>query len=629
MASSSRLLAGLTCLLTSSARAAAPEALSEQDFLRELPEVLTVTRLAQPLDEVPGAVTILDRETLRRSGARTVAEALRLVPGFIFLHKEGIGQPIATYHAEYEDFPRRLQVFIDGRSVYSSLATGTATHGMLGVVIEDIERIEVLRGSNSAAYGANAFLGVVNVVTRHAADTQGGLVRVEGGEAGLAEGVARVGWGKTAASWRLSASKRRDGGFPGLNDGFDLEQAHLRGDLIPSGQDELQATAGYVRHGWHTHGLAREEGWSNVYARLGWKRQLDRQAEFRAHALYDEERYENYFPRWRADGTARRLELEASHSFAPVQGVRLVWGGQYRHEEVTSPDLFASRPEQRFDWWRFFANAEWKPHPRWVVNAGALWEHHSIVGARLAPRLMINHHLSEDHTLRAGATTAYRMPTLFELRADWRNENGVPQVLASGKARPEVVDVLELGYLGQIRPLGLVIDVRRFQESAKDLLRFQRPCPGCPNDFVNKDPSLQNGWEVGLRWQPTSETQFLVNYTVLHLLPAADNTNATSSLRAPNHIATIAWFQRLPQELELSLIYTALGRHYWVRPADMIPAWQQTDLRLARKFRLGATRAEAALFVRAIDGGHIDYALRGLPPIELNRRAALSLRLEF
>ncbi len=613
------------------ASGAATAAVSEQDFFTEMPEVLSVSRLAQPLDEAPGAVTVLDRDLIRRSGARTVQELLRLVPGFITSHFEGAARPIAHYHAEYNGIVRRLQVFVDGRSVYSSMLVGSANQGMLAIVLEDVERIEVLRGSNSAAYGANAFLGVVNIVTRHAADTRGGMVSVSAGEAGVKDGVARVGWGDERAQFRVTAASRADRGFENLADTSRLRQLHFRGDLHPSGADDVTVTAGHAESRWNAGNIPstwHDESWRNSYARLQWTRRLDATDQVKVSGTIDEERYGNFYPLLRADGIARRGELEAEHSFAAGNGWRLVWGGQYRHEQVDSRDLFPDRITERLDLWRVFGNVEWKPHPDWVVNAGGLFERHSITGGNGSPRLVVNYHLLPGHTLRLGKTSADKQPTLFELRADWRSGT-TPVALALGNARPERVYATELGYLGEFPRLGLSADVRVFEEKVRDLLAYQKPCPTCANDIVNKDPSVQRGWETQLRWQPVTGTQILFNHTELRLIPDASSTSPQDAGLAPRHYSTLAWFQRLPADFELSVIHTEMAKYFYVRASDIIPAYRQTDLRLGRRFMIGATRAEAALTVRAVAGNHLDYVQRSYPPMVVDSRAFATLRLEY
>ena len=131
---------------------------SESDYLADVPTVLSVSRLAQALDDTPGAVTILDRNFIRMTGARDVVDVLRFVPGFQTTSAFETDAPMATYHGRNDDWANRIQVLVDGRSVYSSLQQGSAGIGWQTLAMDDIERIEVLRGSNSATYGARAFL---------------------------------------------------------------------------------------------------------------------------------------------------------------------------------------------------------------------------------------------------------------------------------------------------------------------------------------------------------------------------------------------------------------------------------------------------------------------------------------
>jgi iron complex outermembrane receptor protein len=190
---------------------------TEGAFFDDLPVVLTVSRLAQPLSDTPGAVTVLDRDAIRRSGARTLADLLRLVPGYVVSGYNG-ANPAAFYHAPLDEFGGRNLVQVDGRSLYTATFLGGTHRGMLTVQLDDIERIEVLRGSNSAAYGANALFGVINVVTRHSADTLGGFARVDAGEADIRDVAVRVGWGASDFTQRLTVAQRSDSGYKFVND---------------------------------------------------------------------------------------------------------------------------------------------------------------------------------------------------------------------------------------------------------------------------------------------------------------------------------------------------------------------------------------------------------------------------
>ncbi len=129
---------------------AAERAPTEEDYFANVPVVLTASRLDQPLNEAPGAITVIDRHTIRLSGARTLVEVMRLVPGYLAGGWNG-ANPLASYHIPIDDYGTRNLVLIDGRSVYSTSYLGDTHRGMMDVMLEDIERIEVLRGANSAA----------------------------------------------------------------------------------------------------------------------------------------------------------------------------------------------------------------------------------------------------------------------------------------------------------------------------------------------------------------------------------------------------------------------------------------------------------------------------------------------
>lgn len=620
----------LLALIGETARAAGP---SETDYFSELPEVLTVTRLAQPLADTPGAVTIIDRETIRRSGAREMTELLRLAPGFVLHHMSSGARPVASYHSAYSDILRHMQVMIDGRSVYSSLLVGTANNGLMGLVLEDIERIEILRGSNSASIGGNAFHGVVNVITRHAHDAQGAMMSMNLGEGGVADGTARFGWGDAQAAYRITVASRRDSGYKGLHDDKRIEQGHFRADWRPTLEDEIMFVAGFTRYGWGMQSefpaaIPRNEIWDNGYVNVQWSRQLSATDALKFGAQIDTEEYKDFYPRFRADGTSRRTELEAHHSFALGNAWRIVWGGQYRHEQVVSPDLFFADQKKSLHLWRGFGNAEWKPNVHWTINLGGMLEEHSVAGRASAPRLMVNYHLLPGHTLRLGESTGYRQPTLFESHADWWHD-GAQQFRASNGARAEKIKTVELGYLGDFQSLKLSIDARFYHEDVQGLMVYSRPCGTCPIDIVNRNNATQRGWETQWRWRPRSGTELWLNYAEIRLIPAANSATPQDRYRAPERVSSLAWFQQLPHDWDLTLIHYEVGSRFVVRLTDMIPKYRQTDMRLGKQFRLGATRAEAALTVRALGGGGVDYVERSMPTFHVGRRAHLTFKLEF
>src|SRR5574340_785558 len=194
----------LLCLMLASGALPAQAALTESAFFDEMPVVLSVSRLSQPVSEAPAAVTVIDRDMIRASGFRDIPDLLRLVPGFSVAYTRDNTWAVG-YHGLGDAFSRRFQVLVDGRSIYSP-HFGAVHWGDLPVAIEDIERIEVVRGPNAAVYGSNAFLAVINIITQSAVQARGGLASVQYGEHGMAGLVARYGGGDDDTNWRVTLS---------------------------------------------------------------------------------------------------------------------------------------------------------------------------------------------------------------------------------------------------------------------------------------------------------------------------------------------------------------------------------------------------------------------------------------
>ena len=667
--------------------------LSEQDYFSELPTVLTVSRLAQPLNEAPGAVTVIDRETIRRSGARELVDVLRLVPGYLVGGFNG-ANPSASYHAPMDDYGIRNLVLIDGRPVYSAYYFGGTSRGMMGLLLEDIERIEVLRGSNSAAYGANALFGVINIITRNAVDTRGAEVSFTGGDGGIKDNYARYGWGNETASFRLSTGRRSDSGYGGAHDDKTMSQLHFRSDLRPTLNQELMFAAGVAQ-------LAAGDGfldsagnpertvsWRNISLQGSWKRQLSETEEIKFSASFNEETLRDSFG-YEADpsvvvsssGYGRRFNLEFQHQLALTTSIRAVWGVGYKHENAVSRPLYYTSDAVTIHEERLFGSLEWRLHPQWLINAGAFGGNHSWTGSYLSPRLMANFFATPDHTFRLGVTESSRTPTLFELASDVRllprNVLGTPLTYpppnnklvtylpyfaamgqpvrlfaSSGNLNPEKLYSQEIGYFGNLRALRLTVDLRAYIEKMRDVIAIDpnRYIPGYLSgvipagtittlgplpfsvpvnaplpvtDFVNTTGFETRGLEYQLRWRPFDTTEIWVNqaFQKTFLDGGADNPYA------PTHATTIAWFQKLPHDWDLSVIHQSTGSMTWNARSDALPSVRRLDMRMAKRFMIGSTRAEASVAVQAMNGDLPAYQTG--TSFTFERRAFGTLRIEF
>lgn len=634
---------------------------SEDDYYANIPVVLTASRLEQPLNEAPGAITVVDRKTIRQSGARTVAEVLRLVPGYVSSGWNG-ANPLAAYHVPLDDFGTRNLVLIDGRSIYSSAYLGATHRGMMGVMLEDIERIEVLRGANSAAYGANAMFGVINIITRHSADTVGGELGVAVGNDGIFDKRARVGAGNEVASFRLSAGEQRDTGYQNAYDNKRLSQLNGRMDLRPSSVDEVMLASGVSY-------LAAGEGYSatddgnpyhtihsrDMYLQVDWRRQLADSDELKVSASFMEDRKKDYAlsPNrkltssppvpgasviWDYGALGRRTNVEAQRRFGLGNTVRALVGLGFKDERAKSEALYNNTAWQSFQEARAFGTVEWRMTPQWLFNAGLFVGNHSLAGTYATPRLMANWLLAPGHTLRFGATESVRAPNLSEYVADIRHytTDGAlyqHEYAATGKVQPEKLKSIELGYVGRLSDYRLTFDVRLFREQLDDFIVARLPSQRHretgkrARDYLNYTDLLVTGGEYQIRWKPAGDTELWLNQTFTETKWDNVNYQISDERRPPRHHTTIAWFQRLTQQLELSVIHERLGGMTWRYDRDWMPFSYRTDVRLARTFRLADSKAEAALTVQSLEGDQDAFLVsRGF---ELSRRVFVTLKLEI
>jgi iron complex outermembrane recepter protein len=625
---------------------AAAQDLSEDGFFGEVPVVLTATRLQQSLHDVPGAMTVLDRDTIRRSGARDVAELLRLVPGYLVGGFNG-AHPVAAYHAPLDEYGARNLVLIDGRSVYSSYFLGNTYHGMMTVLPEDIERIEVLRGANSAAYGANAMFGVINIITRHAADSLGAEAQLNVGSTDLRDARVSLGWGDGQAAHRLSAGQREDSGYAGAFDDRRLRVLNWRTDLRPAADQDLMLRAGIsdLQAG---RGLAhraadgdpeRMTEWDEWFLQGRWQRQLAADSQLQLSADFTKEknfdRSQVKFPFGGKlfdlvidySGRASRSNLELQHQQGLGQGLRAVWGLGWKREQAESWTLFTSQDQVSFDESRAFGNLEWQPSPRWTVNAGIFAGEHSRVGSYAAPRLMFNHHFTPDHTLRFGTNRSLRTNSLLEVAGDIRVYSLGGQEL--GRIRqgnpgiqPERLRSQEISYFGHLRPLNLMVDLRAYRERLTDIVSVNR------DKLVNEEGFTLKGVEYQLSWTPRPGSRLQWQQSFNQLDWDDPKRDAAFRHQPPARASTLAWWQQLPRGFDLALMWHERGKMTWDQyykgDDRILPAASRVDLRLARPWRLNGSKGEWAFTVQALDGGQAESRVDFL----FRRRAFLTLKLE-
>jgi iron complex outermembrane receptor protein len=626
-----RHLLHLSCLfamlgLARPGYAQTPAPLSEKDYLGDVPVVLSVSRLPQRLDETPGSVTILDRQMIRMSGARDVADLLRLVPGFRVSNSFEANTPQGSYHMGLGDYSNRMQVLVDGRSVYSVYMQGGTGPGLQTVALEDIERIEVHRGSNSAAYGARAFLGTINIVTRDTVDTQGIQAQVANGESGIQDSLVRLGWGNESGGYRITADRRADLGLAGAAGPARVHRLNIRGDVRASNVDTLEFRAGQavidvgVGFEGDTGNAPRTRTNTSSFIQLDWRRSLGLDADLAVQYSHTDERVKDDFPYTSLagltidfGGRAASDNLSFQHTVRTGADVRLLWGGELRRESIVSRPLYNTDAEFVTDFARVFGNAEWRLHRDLLLNAGGMFERSNLGGEHVSPRAMLNWTLAPGHTLRYGLTQAFRPPSTYEKFSNVRYYlNGVLQDstdVSRGNVAAEKIQAREIGYLADFPQFGLNVDVRIFEEDVRSVVkRKEYSLPGSGGngkayEYVNSEDFNAHGHEYQIRWQPWRGGQLFFSQTFV------DSGQSLSGDFPTRPYASMALMvmQQLPHEASLALTYSQVDASIFPGQNVQSPAMSRTDLRLAKAVRLGKQRGEIAFVVQNLGPAYQDF----------------------
>lgn len=646
-------LGWMACLAASPALHAAETGLSEVEFLGEVPMVLSVSRLSQPVQDAPSAVTVIDRDTIIASGFREIADVLRLVPGFYVGYVSG--NDVVVAHGITNPYFGRLQVLVDGRSVYTP-AWGQVRWSMLPVTLEDVDRIEVTRGPNSASYGANAFTGIINIITRHPAQDKGTLVSVTSGDPDVRDGFVRHAGALGGWQFRVSAGHREDTGFATRNDSQDTDFVLLRGERVLDPTDSLQLQAGYrggrLGVGWFgdTLNLPRDRHAANGFAQIRWQRNRAPDDELAVQFYYSFDQNREQFVTWDTGvpttlgltEDAQRYDIEVQRTQAWGTDWRIVWGGGLRHDRIHAPAYLGTDDTRLVRLQRVFGHVEWRPVSSWTLNGGVMVEHNDLTGTDAAPRVSATWHFLPRHSLRVGLSQAQRTPTLLEYAADYKiilnlRGGGVlpfQWYLTTQPPAAERITTREMAYLGAWPGIGLNLDVRLYEDRIRDII-LPNALGGGSWSFLGGNWLTRRGVETQLNWH-VGDTRLTVAHSFTQTRsmggPARD---AERDLKRadPRHTFGGLLAHRFPHGIEASLGYyyyddmTPFGN-----TGDFIRAYSRRDIRLAKRFRLGTGFAELALVTQNVGEPYREFFWDPNKPLQRNefvRRTLVTLKAEF
>ncbi len=653
--------------------------LTEQDLLSDIPMVTSVTGLKQSTAETPASITVIDRQMIRTSGAVELADVFRLVPGIQVYHVNGNRFGVSM-HGQTNEFPQRLEVRIDGRSVYLPMLS-TIVWTSLGLDLDSIERIEVVRGSNVPAQGANAFLGSINIVTRHPLQDHGTRASYQTGSEDAHNFSLQHNTSVGGADFRLNASHQENNGFENLKDGLDGDHISLRGSFSPDIANEFDIQLGYshsiigIGDGDDPAGFS-EAKFESSYQYIDWKHTFTNGNKLGVHFYHNQTRMddrtslgllsaqlaglnpadfgappgfvvtpaaigqvEQELIIGTTDNRTDRFEFGIDHSSHPSHNTRLFWGSTLRYDRLKSDWLLDGRSPVNNQQIRLFGNLEWHLSSNLVMNAGLMVEHDDLVNTNVSSRLALNYHLQAGQTLRFSATRAHRSPSLLEAERSeiLRFVDGSSadiQFITNPNLAEEDLDALELGYVGMWPELGLETDIKLFHEIVNNGIdkAKTRALPGdlVPPALINDNISnwRTHGMETQINYRPDSVTRITTNYSYAVAKGQrvrASNDISTLKTRVPRHTFSLLASRMFSTGVEGSIAHYRMSPVKFLGGAEL--PWQsRTDLRVGFPLSDARVDGEVSMVVQNVFAeDYLEYQNSNL----FERRLFVQLKLNL
>jgi iron complex outermembrane receptor protein len=576
----------LALAATVSAGAAAQEPLSQVSIasladltLEQLSniEVTSVAGRAESLQEAAASIYVITGEDIRRSAATSLPEALRLAPN-LQVARLNAAQYAISARGFNNAIGNKLLVLIDGRTVYSPLFSGVFWDAN-DVVLEDVDRIEVISGPGGTLWGANAVNGVINIITRPAASTQGALASVVRSGAGGYE-MARYGGALGEVGHYRLYAMAMDHGNTGRADGVQRpdaaskRQVGFRSDWSANaGRFTLQGDA-YDGGDEPANNLAPKMSGGNVLAR--WNGVLANGSPFKLQAYLD---YTD-----RDDVTAFRdrattADVQFTHEPTLAPGQQLLWGVGYRQTQDStdsSPPVVFIPGDKTLHWANVFAQHDWHFADKWQLTLGAKAEHNDYTGVEFLPNARLAYQHSPQAMTWAAASRAVRAPA--RLDREFFSPSRPPFAINGGPDfQSEVAKVLELGHRGYAAP-GVSYSITAFHQRYDKLRSGSLP----PVMLVNQIEGSVNGIEAWATWQATKAWRLSAG-----LLELREHLHSTRSVPDLTGVANLGNDPRQQWNLRSSLNVGSRGefdvllRHVGALPSPAVQAYTAVDARFA------------------------------------------------
>lgn len=564
-------------------------------------EITSVSKNPQSLSDAAASVFIITSEDIRRSGVATLPEALRLAPNLHVAQVSASGYAISArgLNGTASSAPNKLLVLIDGRSVYSPLFSGIFWDAQ-DVMLEDVERIEVISGPGSTLWGINAVNGVINVITRSAKDTHGALIAAQVGNianttafrygGALGEDAHYRVYGKSSnhEDTTLENGNNISDGWNKNQVGFRLDWQHLANQVNISG-NIYEGKIGQPQPGSISlEGTTLTLGTisiSGVNLTANWQHLLDSGSKINFQAYYD--RTLRNVPPTFSDAN-NIYDMQFQYSIKPIGMHTMTWGANYRysHDEFSNDSaIFGMLPEKvNQDWLSIFGQDEIALTKNLKLTLGTRFERNDYTGYEFLPDARLAWKVSQQHLLWTAISRAVRAPS--RLDADAFSPRDPPFILRGGpEVRSEIAKVYQLGYRGQLSPK-FNFEVTAFYNDY-DYLRTQQIDPS--STFITFDNEMEghsHGVEMWGTYQLLPQWRMSAGLTALSqtfkLKPGSNDVSApATSDKDPSH----TWQLRSAYNIAPNKEFDVSVRHVAELNNPDVPAYTAVDARFGWRVR--------------------------------------------
>ena len=639
--------------LVISAVALGDSMVTEGDLLVDIQRVNSVTHMDQTLPETPASVTIIDRRMIDASPAVDVVDLLRMVPG-LQTYFVNANRPGVTYHTLGNSYPRRLEVKVDGRSVYESLFS-SVEWTTLGVDLADIDHIEVVRGANAPADGSNAFLASINIITRSPLIDSGWNLRGEGGSNSIRNGSLSYAGAAEELNYRARLSYRSNEGFDNfdnliLDDGAETITLSFKGLWTPSASDSLELKFGVSDS---DIGVGKRDSIPRKldyqYQHLQWDHLTEKGNKYQFiayHNLLEITDYDEPLGFHKAlaelpdspsktallqlpdkliidgesNGESERWDTEFRTLFNQWDGFRAVTGIGLRFDRVKSEDFFDSQDGISKTSFRAYANFQWTASDRNVLNGGVIREHDDSETFS-SFRVASNFQLADNQTLRLAFNRGYRAPTLLESNQTTYiryNEDMIldGSIISDPDINPEQLTSTEIGYMGSFLNASLSIDLRIFNEKLRYVIGERREQYADLDGQINIRDNTESIDVQGAEWQAQyrPNNNFLVNANYSYVKSGGQQLWRSTPFveyrdlerHTPGHSAGLLINYVTDDRLSLSTMvnYQSGMRH---PQGSVLNNYTRVDLKAAKKFDLNNTDMEVSFTVQNAGSDYFEF----------------------